>query len=58
MEQVAFRAPPELVEEIDKQRASEASETGQIQSRSEWLRNAAREKLDINYTEQPETGAA
>jgi metal-responsive CopG/Arc/MetJ family transcriptional regulator len=47
--------PEELVEEIDRARAREAAETGNIQNRSQWLREAAREKLGVDYTdEQPD----
>ena len=41
--------PDELMAKIDRQRAQEAAETGDIQSRSEWIREAAREKLGIDY---------
>jgi metal-responsive CopG/Arc/MetJ family transcriptional regulator len=44
--------PEELVEEIDRARAREAAETGDIQNRSEWLREAAREKLGVDYTDK------
>lgn len=51
--------PDELLAEIDQQRARDAAETGSVQSRSEWFREAAREKLGIDYTEEPtsESGA-
>jgi metal-responsive CopG/Arc/MetJ family transcriptional regulator len=62
MRQVTLRAPDELVEAIDRRRAQEAADTGEVQSRSEWMREAAREKLGIegpnNNDESPEKGAA
>jgi len=45
--------PEELLEKIDRQRAREAAENGTVQSRSEWFREAAREKLGIDYTDEP-----
>jgi metal-responsive CopG/Arc/MetJ family transcriptional regulator len=51
--------PDELLTKIDQQRAREAAESGDVQSRSEWFREAAREKLGIDYTEdQPNDSAA
>ena len=51
MARPSISMPEELVDEIDKHRATKAAETGNIQSRSEWVREAAREKLGIDYTE-------
>jgi len=53
MRQVTIRASEELVQEIDRHRAENAAETGEVKSRSEWLRDAAREKLDINFGDEP-----
>lgn len=44
--------PEELLAKIDKRRAKEAAEHGKVQSRSEWMREAAREKLGIDYTDE------
>ena len=52
MRQVTIRASEELVQAIDRQRAKHASETGSVKSRSEWLREAAREKLEIDYPDE------
>jgi hypothetical protein len=48
-----------LLAEIDQQRARDAADTGSVQFRSEWFREAARGKLGIDYTEEPtnESGA-
>lgn len=47
--QVTIRASEELVRRIDRKRAEEGVEDGNLKSRSEWLREAAREKLGIDY---------
>lgn len=59
MTQTTFHAPDELIEKIDKERAADAAETGDIKTRSQWLRDAAREKLGIDYngTQETETEA-
>lgn len=46
----SITVPDELLTKIDKQRARDAAENGDVQSRSEWFREAAREKLGIDYT--------
>ncbi|QGX94992.1 ribbon-helix-helix protein, CopG family [Haloplanus rallus] len=46
----SITVPDELLTKIDQQRARDAAETGDVQSRSEWFREAAREKLGIDYT--------
>lgn len=48
----SISVPDELLKKIDQKRAREAAETGSVQSRSEWFREAAREKLGIDYTEE------
>jgi len=52
--------PDELLAEIDRERAEQAAKTGNVPSRSEWFRQAARQKLGIDYTddEEAEKGAA
>lgn len=52
MVQVTVHFPEELRQKIDKQRAENAAETGEVKSRSEWIRQASREKLNIDYTEE------
>lgn len=47
----SISVPDELLSKIDQQRARDAAESGSVQSRSEWFREAAREKLGIDYTE-------
>jgi metal-responsive CopG/Arc/MetJ family transcriptional regulator len=57
----SIRIPDELLSKIDKKRARDAAESGTVQSRSEWFREAAREKLGIDYTDDDtveEKGAA
>jgi metal-responsive CopG/Arc/MetJ family transcriptional regulator len=46
----SISVPDELLTKIDQQRARDAAESGNVQSRSEWFREAAREKLGIDYT--------
>lgn len=48
----SISVPDELLRKIDQQRAREAAETGDVQNRSEWFREAAREKLGIDYTDE------
>jgi len=50
--QVTIRASDELVRAIDRKRAEQGVEDGNLKSRSEWLREAAREKLGVDYDEQ------
>lgn len=52
----SISVPEELLTEIDKQRARNATENGKVKSRSEWFREAAREKLGIDYTDEPPAG--
>jgi metal-responsive CopG/Arc/MetJ family transcriptional regulator len=42
--------PEELLQKIDDHRAEQAAEDGTIKNRSEWIREAAWEKLGIDYT--------
>lgn len=46
--QISLTASEDLVQAIDQQRAKEGVETGNLCSRAEWLREAAREKLEEN----------
>lgn len=57
---ISLDASEELVEEIDKQRARDAAETGDIEARTVWIRDAIREKLGIDYGDdnaEAQTGA-
>jgi len=49
MVQTTLRLPEELKRKIDEDRAEKVMEGDGIPSRSEWLREAAREKLGIDY---------
>jgi metal-responsive CopG/Arc/MetJ family transcriptional regulator len=51
MARPTIHVPDELLTKIDQQRARDAAETGDVQNRSAWFREAAREKLGIDYTQ-------
>ena len=54
MESLSIRMPDELKRKVDEARAEEAVEGGEIQNRSEWIREAIREKLGIEYEAEGE----
>lgn len=45
MASTAITLPKELLNRIDKDRFSEGAESGDAPNRSEWIRDAARQKL-------------
>lgn len=47
MKSVGISIPADLLEQVDKERARRGVETGDTPSRSEWVREAAAEKLGI-----------
>lgn len=52
----SISVPDELLKKIDRKRARDAAESGDVQSRSEWFREAAREKLGIDYANEEDNG--
>lgn len=54
MARPSISLPDELLAEIDRDRG-DMSDSGSIPSRSEWFRDAARQKLGIDYNNDEET---